>query len=280
MKRLIMICLILAAAIDAMSQDLIIRKDGKKLKTKIVEINDIDIKYRDYNDPGGIIFTIDRALISEVKFEHGTKIKEEGPNMDPAYYIDDRVNNLKVNFTSLGADWLILTYERSIDIFSSWEASVKLPGLGAANEGEELSGMGLSAAYKLKLGSVFKKRDAYRPKHLLAGSYIRPGIAYTYLKTKGEINSFAGAEELERRFLTYGLDFGWQWIIKNRISLDLYMGWHYYSGGIDYPDIQTDTGITAPEVRGGDMIGGGNNAISFGFRVGYVFGTKQQKRKR
>ncbi len=53
------------------AQDIITKKDGEKLKVIIKEVNKNNIKYVDFKDQNGVLFTIDKALVSEVVFAHG-----------------------------------------------------------------------------------------------------------------------------------------------------------------------------------------------------------------
>jgi hypothetical protein len=269
------------------AQDVIIKKNGDKINVVIKELSDTEVKYTNYKDPNGIIFTMDRALIREIKFSYGGKIKEEGPNQDESYYIDDKRNNIKLNFTAISVGWGILTYERSLNPSSSIEASIKIPGLGITRDDQKLSGLGLNAGYKLKLGSIFQK-EGYRPKHLLHGKYFRPNLGYTFTKTTNENGSGLGNDRatVNRSFINFGLDFGSQYILNNVVSLDWYFGFHYYGGGID-KIVQNGNNIPVDAVsgdyidlRGGDMVGGGNVAFNIGLRVGILFDSKDDPKKK
>lgn len=282
-KQLILIFLTLAAIFLASAhlaaQDTIIKKDGTKLKVVIKEMSDTEIKYVDYRDVEGIVFTMDRALIREIKFSYGKKIKEEGPNRDAAYYVDDRMNNVKLNFTAIGAGFTILTYERAIDLSSSFEVSLKFPGLGVLEDGEEMSGFGADVGYKLKLGSVFKK-DGYRPKHLMAGGYVRARAGYLNSDYGYELSFGKNSQSIGY----IGLDFGKQWVVSNRAVIDLFIGYHYYFGKNKYSR-DTGSGVNDifydDEFRGGDLLGTNNNALAFGIRIGGLFekyGTRGKKK--
>jgi hypothetical protein len=45
------------------------------MQVVIKEMNDKQIKYVDYNDQDGIVFTIDKALVKEIVFSHGKKLR-------------------------------------------------------------------------------------------------------------------------------------------------------------------------------------------------------------
>lgn len=274
------LCCLLGSG-NLFGQDVIIKKDGKKMKVIIKEVSDTEIKYVDYRDVEGVVFVMDRALIREIKFSYGEKIKEEGPNQDRAYYVDDRNQNIKLNFTAIANNFTILTYERVIDPSSSWEVSLKIPGLGVNNNFDNLSGIGFSAGYKLKIGSVFK-RDGYRPKHISEGGYFRLLAGYTFTKEEGNRANFEDTNSSAH----FGIEVGKQWIVSNRAAFDLYAGFHYFGGSNKFQSNgATFDNPGSSELIGGDIYGDSNIAFSIGFRIGGLFGNygkateKKKKRK-
>lgn len=253
------------------AQDIIIKKDGEKVKAKIVEINDTQIKYYEFRDINNLLFTIDRALIKEIRFETGTKYKEERPGSSDLYYLEDRINALKINFFTLGEGNLILTYEKSLDPGSSLETTLKIYGIGDSDF-ENNSGAALNFGYKFKLGSIFKKSNEYRPKHILHGGYFRPVLGYSYNKiTFSEISNRLTEKD---SYVHFGLDLGKQWIVRNSIAFDIYIGFHYYGGSFTTNDPNADVFRRANDIFDGDLNGTSNRAVAFGFRVGGLFGKK------
>jgi len=264
------------------AQDVITKKDGKKLKVIIKEVSDTEIKYVDYRDVEGVVFVMDRSLIREIKFAYGKKIKEEGPNRDVAYFVDDRNQNIKLNFTAIGANFTILTYERALDPSSSLEFSLKIPGIGIKGDNsDDLSGIGLTVGYKLKIGSVFKG-DGYRPKHILTGGYFRLVGGYMFLKE--ERIRFNGDRRKETNSNAHlGIELGKQWILSNRAAIDIYIGYHYFGGSNKFESNGTVfDDFNDEELRGGDVFGFENSAGSIGLRIGGLFGNygKAQKNKK
>jgi hypothetical protein len=254
------------------AQDIIITKDKKKIEARIVEINKMEVKYFEYDDPNELIFTMDRALISEIRYEFGRKEKEVNPELNEVYYMEDNPNNLKINFTAIADAVTILTYERSVSPASAYELSLKISGVGVNNETKK-SGFGIAGAYKLKIGNLIKKNGSYRPKHLLAGTYFRPNLGINY--TKIDENYYYDPNKY--LYMNFGLDIGHQWIIQNTISLDFYFGFHYYGGSFDY-DAGNDDPYREPYISDGDIFGYNNTATSAGFRVGFLFDGKKERR--
>lgn len=268
-KTTLILALLCVGFLATQAQDVITLKTGEKMEVKIIEVNDLEIKYREYRDPDGIIFTMSRGKIREIRYEAGRREKEEGPGIDPAYYVDDRINNIKVNFLALGGAHTIFAYEHGFNPKSSVEVQLKINGLGFDNV-DGKSGIGLDAGYKMKLGSLFKKRDEYRPKHMLEGGYFRPVLGFNSA-------SFDEGSYKDYTYMHFGLDFGTQWIISNSVSLDLFTGWHYYGGSFEdryagdmYFVDWTDGNLSAVS---------DNSAIAFGFNVGILFGKAKPDKK-
>lgn len=279
-KRLLMILLVcVVGSLTVTAQDVIIKKNGDKVRVVVKEINDTQIKYVEFDDPNEILFTMDRALIKEIKFSYGKKYKEEAPTEVSDYFSEDGQNNLMLNFTAFGNDAIILTYERALNAGSSFDISTKILGVGIDDQSPDYdkSGFGLDLGYKLKFGSVFKKSGEYRPKHLLHGGYFKPSIGFAFAE---ESRSFRSEKYSYGHF---GLQVGKQWILQNRISLDIYFGFHYYIGDSEY-EYSDGSGIDVivddADFNDGDLAGDSNRAAAFGLRVGYVFGKYGFKGKK
>jgi len=272
---------ILAALISSagFAQDIIIKKDGDKVKAKIVEINDTQIKYYEFRDINNLLFTLDRALIKEIKFESGTKYKEERPGISEVYYAEDNIHNVKLNFLAIGGGDLILTFERAIDAGSSWEATFKLYGLGDGAGSQDQSGVGLNVGYKLKFGNLFKNSNEYRPKHILHGGYFRPILGFSSSTSKFDFGRNNTREEKDS-YAHFGVDLGKQWILRNAVSIDLYLGFHYYGGSFTSDDPNADRFDIYNDVENGDIVGGDNRALTFGLRLGGLFSKKGIAKKK
>lgn len=276
-RPIISILLLLFAIGFCTAQDIIIRKDGEKIKAKIVEINDTQIKYHEFRDINDLLFTIDRALIKEIRFETGTKYKEERPGSSDLYFSEDRINALKINFFTIGEGNLILTYERALDPGSSFESTLKIYGIGD-NDFENNSGAAINFGYKLKLGNLFKKSNEYRPKHILHGGYFRPVLGYSYNKiTFSEISNRLTEKD---SYVHFGLDLGKQWILRNSVAFDIYIGFHYYGGSFTTSDPNADVFRRPNDIFDGDLNGTANRAVAFGFRVGGLFTKKGIKKEK
>lgn len=256
---------------DASAQDVIILKTGKRVEAHIIEINDVEVKYREYNDPDGIIFTMSRGKIREIRYETGRREKEVPEEMDEEYYVDDGKQAVKINFIALANATTVLLYEYGLNPGTSLEAALKINGLGFNND-EEKSGFGLDMGYKVKMGSLFRKRNTYRPKHFLAGGYFKPVLGFNYVKFDN------GYDYNNYTYVHFGFDFGVQWILRNAVAIDLFLGWHYYGGNFE-DKYSGDTG-SGGYISDGNLFGGENSAVSFGMNIGGVFGKDRADKKK
>lgn len=269
MRLIALIAILVGACVSGVSQDIIILKDGKRIEAKILEVNDYEIRYNEFDDPNGIIFTIDRAMIKEIRYSFGRREKQENPEENALYYIDDKKDILKFNFTALADATTVLLYERGLQPFSSFEAAVKINGLGFNNDNEK-SGFGLSAGYKVKIGSLFHKNQSFRPKHYLQGGYFKPGIGFNTVKAEyGQYEKYS--------YVNFGFDIGHQWVFRNIFSLDLYFGLHYYGGNFD--ERGSGDVFFEDDFTDGDLTGIDNFAWAYGIRLGFLFGTEERKRQ-
>ena len=269
-KILLTVLLFLGFAMSSFAQDVIVKTNGEKLKVIIKEIGDNQVKYVDFKDPDGVVFTMDKVLIKEIRFKTGNKLKIKEPETNLWYYADDRINNISFNFGAIGANTLGIGYERGMAPGQSIFVEVKYYGLNAFDENfvKKRNGLGMQLSYRFKAGSLFKKSNEYRPKHLFHGGYFAPTIGFSsgyYLRKDYwdyYDDSSNGTKKIEHSIFLFGLEYGKEWILQKRLSIDASVGFHYYFGNDD-KDL----------LRLGNMSGGANKLFSFNIRIGYLFGN-------
>lgn len=64
---------ILAVAQMAAAQDVIVKRDGSTIISKVLEVNTGDIKYKKFSNQGGPTYTIDKAEVMAINYENGEK---------------------------------------------------------------------------------------------------------------------------------------------------------------------------------------------------------------
>jgi hypothetical protein len=156
-------------------------------------------------------------------------------------YGQEKSNNLKINILSPIASTLNLQYEHVIKKDQSFQLGFFYTGY--SNSGTKISGIGITPELRFYLS------DDAAPK----GVYLAPFLRYQNYSlsddsnNKGTLSTFGG-----------GLILGKQWVFKDKISLDLFIGPSYNSGSVN---------VTS-----------GNNNFSvgsvngFGVRTGICFG--------
>jgi hypothetical protein len=157
-------------------------------------------------------------------------------------YGQEKSNNLKINILSPIASTLNLQYEHVIKKDQSFQLGFFYTGY--SNSGTKISGFGITPEYRFYLS------DDAAPK----GVYVAPFLRYQNydltddLNDKGTLSTFGG-----------GLILGRQWVFKDKISLDLFIGPQYNSGS-----------VSASSGSSGNFSVGSVNG--FGVRAGVCFG--------
>jgi len=62
---------------SANAQDVLILKSGKEIKVKIVEEGTDIIKYREFDNPSGPLYSVTKANIASIKYEKGSKAAQD-----------------------------------------------------------------------------------------------------------------------------------------------------------------------------------------------------------
>lgn len=75
------------------AQDMLILKSGKELKVKIVEDGTEIIKYREFEDPSGPLYTIAKSNVASIRYEKGSKITQETKSGEPAKAATDALSD-------------------------------------------------------------------------------------------------------------------------------------------------------------------------------------------
>jgi hypothetical protein len=58
---------------EVIAQDIIVKKNGEELKTKIIQVNDSIVKYKNFDDPEFVTFSMPSSEIKMIKFENGKR---------------------------------------------------------------------------------------------------------------------------------------------------------------------------------------------------------------
>ncbi len=238
--KIIFSCLIaLLSFVSMNAQDVIHRKNGKTLEVKILEIGDVEIRYKLFTQPDGVTFVMDASLITKVVMANGTvhKFNEGGSIVNPEYYEGQNKNAYKVSFLSWAAGYTTLTYEHSLKPGASYEAKLGIIGLGRNEKLYNGTGNSTVSQKGVTLGFGYKfihKPDFYsarqRYAHLLKGGYIRPEVnisSYgenTYKYTYTGTNTTYTTQRAKTFVGSLLLSFGKQYIFDNKFLIDFSVG--------------------------------------------------------
>lgn len=281
----------IAISSEMKAQDIIHRNNGKKIESKIIEINSNEIKYKDFYNQDGPIYTLDKKFINQIVFQNGTIEKYDEKfydKEDAEWYADNKKNALKLNFLSPFSGYTELGYEHNIKVGQAYELSLGIIGLGKSsyldyyeNIKYDQKGFFVSAGYKFSNMPSFFIFGKPRQKHLFHGSYIKP-ILYFGTYSENALITDNLTTSIQRRnttFASLNIEFGKQWEFANRILFDVYIGGGY---GIDNAKQNyIDNGVVLPadysfnyaNVRTGTSPG---FSITYGAKIGYLFDWKKK----
>ncbi|MCL2436064.1 MAG: hypothetical protein FWD09_08035 [Lentimicrobiaceae bacterium] len=71
MKKIVLALLFVFITSFAFAQDVIITKEGNKIESKVLEINEFDIKYKSFENLDGPVYTMKKTEIATIMYEGG-----------------------------------------------------------------------------------------------------------------------------------------------------------------------------------------------------------------
>ncbi len=73
MKKFILFIAFLIAILSLNAQDIIIMRDASEVESKVLEIDETNVKYKKWDNPDGPTYTVQRDKILFIRYENGTK---------------------------------------------------------------------------------------------------------------------------------------------------------------------------------------------------------------
>jgi len=228
------IAALLLVSLFGFSQDQIIKKNNDTLNCKIKEVAMDEIKYSLPDFPSDVSFSVDKDVVHKVVFSNGKELVIKKEMTNPANYIDDKKNAIKLDFLSPLTGNLTLSYERSLKPARSIEGTIGIIGLGA--DPNDLDPRGVFTKFAMKF---IKSPDFYlrgmRYAHLLKGSYIKPEIQFGYYSRLNDMfyedpyGYYGGYYQERKENITFAimLNIGKQWVFDNSFLVDWYVGVGY-----------------------------------------------------
>ena len=74
MKKLLFVLSIMCS-VNTQAQDVIVKKDGSTILSKVLEVNPADIKYKKYSSQNGPTYTINKSEVMSINYENGDSDK-------------------------------------------------------------------------------------------------------------------------------------------------------------------------------------------------------------
>lgn len=287
--------ILLLIGFGANAQDKIYRQNGDIINSKVIEVGEDAIKYKEFDNPDGPIYSVDPDRVSKIVFENGKvhKVTKDINKFDKEVYIGQRERIIKFNFFAPLMGYSEVSYQQNVKVGQSWQASLGIIGAGKQREvsydymGNAIYSKqgGLFGSFGYRFNNVpnYITRGS-RLSHIMHGSYIQPTLYLGYYSENTATYGYYGGSRVEKVGTTFGniqMEFGKQWVFSNRLSLDLYVG---LGIGFDNKAKKTpsDTGdFTYYSFNYAAMRVGKSPGFGFtnGVKIGYLFDWSKSKKK-
>ena len=255
--------LFILVATESYSQDKIyVKGSTDPIVVDVIEIGIEVVKYRVYQRPDSPILNMETIKISKLITKDGDEFTFSDPFFDPALYLDQKKNALKISFVSSLIGSTQFTYERSLKPGQSLETTLGIIGLGWDASGTNPRGATFKFGYKFIKTPDFRM-PGMRYNHLLKGGYVRPEIIMNFY-TFDSYQDYSGAVRESSISGAVVINMGKQWIYADAFLIDFYFGVGYGFSSDDYYENSVNYGFMGPF---GDfpLVFTGN------FRVGFLF---------
>lgn len=295
MKKLLFLSILTCITLSTnflFAQDTIVKKDGKIIVSKVIEISPTEIKYKKWDNLDGPTYVIYREDVRKIKYANGTEeiILPDVYSTNQEAQIINKTQAVKMGFFAPLNNHIELCYERMLKMTTNAETKIGFiyPFIREMYD-YDIRGAYLRFGFKYLLGQDYYIRGM-RFVHPLKGSYIKTELTYVYFKeynrvigyvwsvpytsVKGDVVYNAGA---------INLIYGRQFILGNLLTLDLYIGLGYGITGYNITNYSTNVGISSidfyefsdPANCFAYLYTGENFplTITSGIALGYIFGS-------
>lgn len=213
----------------------------KPVEVKVIEINTTEVKVK--KEGSDVLYTYSKYEVSKIEYANGQKENfDASDQLSLEFFPNNKLNAIKVSPLALLSTNLPFYWERIIKPGHSYEAELRIIGIGRKNNFQEIfnnpeeydltpKGINVGFGYKairvpdLRTGKMFMR-------NLLQGSYLKPRLNL-YLVNQPILTRFrnpnTGAQTVQLNDATVfgsyvGVDFGRQWALGDRIVLDVCLG--------------------------------------------------------
>lgn len=271
MKNLVLIATFFMLALNLFGQtekpDSIFTKKGKILTGKVKEIGTSEVKYIQPQMSTDVVYTIAKNDVDRIVFANGqvqkfeTELETIEGNSEKLFQIQKK-NALKLDFLSIAANTLTLTYERCLKPGRSVEFSGGIIGIGVGLKEEDASGVLFRAGYKFAKNPDFYLKEM-RYSHILKGAYLKLEFDFASYSVTGHQDFFDEKERYNNTKWALLLVPGKQWIFGDSFLVDIYSGIGLGNNSLEDLDFTYPYGFAT---LGEDF----PLAFSFGVRMGLL----------
>ncbi len=92
MKQLL-VFLFLLCSVSVSAQDVIVKKDGSTILSKVIEIGQEEIKYKKFDNLDGPIYTVQKSEIQSINYQNGAKDTFSAPIREENRYLPNNQND-------------------------------------------------------------------------------------------------------------------------------------------------------------------------------------------
>lgn len=71
MKKHLLLIVLFCASLMSVAQDVIVKKDGTTIQSKVLEISETEIKYKKWSNQEGPLYSIRRSLVDSINYQNG-----------------------------------------------------------------------------------------------------------------------------------------------------------------------------------------------------------------
>jgi hypothetical protein len=286
---------IFCISVAVKAQDKIYRQNGKVIEAKIIEVGSSEIKYKEYKNPDGPIYILETDRIKKIVYENGKEEKFIDNLKDPERYAGQANKALKLNFLSPLYGYAEVGIEKNVSPGKSFELSLGVIGAGKSGtlgyyngQFEEVkrkpAGFFMSGGYKFGKLPDFIIFGKTKSSHLMQGTYIKPVIYFGHYSETQMQEKSSNVFEKGKQQVTFGalqLELGRQWVMGEKLLLDIYWGVGYgfdnKKSSVKYLDnnyyFEDDAAFNYVNARGGNSPG---ISGTWGIKLGWLLNDKKK----
>ena len=168
MKHLLVFLFLLCSA-SVSAQDVIVKKDGSTILSKVIEVGQEEIKYKKFDHLEGPTYTIQKSELLSINYQNGAKDTFSAPLRDDNRYLPNNQNDGVQQYNDralLGMDYANQKIEKRVKNLRIWGWVSGIAGVG-------LGTLFINLSYNSD-GQVYHDRHKYRT---VGGVLAAGGIA-------------------------------------------------------------------------------------------------------